>query len=54
MTDLLLNPPITLLDVNHFVGRETMLQQSICERRFESVEQIVGRDKWFLISMPGR
>ena len=52
MTDFLLNPPITLLDVNHFVDRETMMQQSTCERKFESVESIVGRDKWFLISMP--
>ena len=51
-TDLLLNPPITLSVVNHYVGRETMLQQSTCEGRLNAVESIVGRDKWFLISMP--
>ncbi len=47
MTDLLLNPPITLSDVNHFVGRETMFKELTCESRINSVELIVGRDKWF-------
>ena len=52
VTDLLLIPPITLSVVNHCVGKETMLQQSTCEGRLNAVESIVGRDKWFLISMP--
>ena len=52
MTHLLLNSPITLLDVNLIVGKETMFKQSTCEGIKNSVESIVGRDKWFLISMP--
>ncbi len=52
MTDLLLNPLITLSDFNHFVGRRTMLQQSICEGMNESVEQPVGRDNLKSIHMP--
>lgn len=52
MMVLLLESPITLSDVYHFVGRETMFKELTYQRRINLVELIVGRDKWFSIHMP--
>lgn len=53
MTVLSLNPPIIMTFVNLYGWLITMFKELTCESRINSVELIVGKDKWFLISMPG-